>query len=116
PYRAPFLLGPVQGASYQGAEANILLNWTSVGILGANEWYRVQMWPPGRTEDAIEFWTKATSWRPDPYMLPESWDSTTYASWSVTVVERLPSNPSWRVLSPTSHTRRFSWNRQTLSP
>jgi LysM repeat protein len=116
PYRAPFLLGPVQNASYRGSEANILLNWTSVGILGANEWYRVQMRPIGRREDAIEFWTKATSWRPDASMVPESWADAVHLSWSVTVVERLPSNPPWRALSPTSRPRLLSWNRQTLSP
>ena len=116
PYRAPFLLGPVQETSYRRADANILLNWTSVGILDTNEWYRVAMWPRGRSEDVIEFWTKATSWRPDPSALPESWANTTYVSWSVTVVERMPGNPPWRALSPSSRTRRFSWNRQTLSP
>lgn len=115
-FRAPYLLGPLQDAAYQGTQARILLNWTSVGILGPNQWYLVQIWPTGRTSDMLEIWTKATSHRPEQSLLPESWGNTTRLSWRVTVVERLPGDPPWRALSPTSHTRRFSWDRQALSP
>ena len=111
PYRAPFLLCPIQDAAYQGAAAHVLLDWTSVGILDANEWYLVELWPAGTTRDAIDFWTKATSWRPDPALFPDNWADVSHFSWCVTVVERLPSNPPWRAISPTSLTRQFFWNR-----
>ncbi len=113
PFRAPFLLGPRQGARYQSAEARILLNWTSVGILGPNEWYLVRVWPTGRPEDSIEAWTKATSWRPDGTPLPESWSRVLRLSWEVTVVERLQGNPPWRAASPPSATREFTWDLRT---
>ncbi len=116
PFRAPFLLGPRQGASYQSADARILLNWTSVGILGPNEWYLVRVWPTGRPEDGIEAWTKATSWRPDGTPLPESWNRLLRLSWDVTVVERLQGTPPWRVASPASVTRGFTWDLRTPTP
>jgi len=116
PFRAPFLLGPLQSASYQGANARILLNWTSVGILGANQWYLVRVWPANRPDDAIEAWTKATSWRPDGTPLPESWTGRARLSWDVTVVERLQGNPPWRAISPASITRTFTWDLRTPTP
>ena len=116
PFRAPFLLGPLQSASYQGANTRILLNWTSVGILGANQWYLVRVWPANRPDDAIEAWTKATSWRPDGTPLPESWTGRARLSWDVTVVERLQGNPPWRAISPASITRTFTWDLRTPTP
>ena len=116
PFRAPFLLGPLQSASYQGANTRILLNWTSVGILGANQWYLVRVWPANRPDDAIEAWTKATSWRPDGTPLPASWTGRARLSWQVTVVERLQGDPPWRAISPASITRTFTWDLRTPTP
>ncbi|MDH4135143.1 MAG: LysM peptidoglycan-binding domain-containing protein, partial [Anaerolineae bacterium] len=64
PYAAPDLLDPAEGESFRGEEADIVLNWASVGILAEDEWYILRlrlMTEPVYQHPSV--WTKTTSWR-----------------------------------------------------
>jgi LysM repeat protein len=130
PHAAPDLLDPAEGESFRGEEADIVLNWASVGILAEDEWYLLRlrlMTEPVYQHPSV--WTKTTSWR-----VPASLHPTTLSipseieglgtdpsmkakshlfRWDVTVVRhtgtRPDGNPDGIALSPMSATRSFFW-------
>ena len=61
-YRPPVALAPTQNSMLRGDDADVVLNWTSAGILAADEWYEVSLTSPCLNEIST-YWTKATSWR-----------------------------------------------------
>jgi LysM repeat protein len=113
PLPAPILLGPVQGETITDPSA--LLNWSSVAILGVEEWYLVQLWN-GEAPDGIfvaEEWTQTTSWRaPADIWQAEGVESPLFY-WSVIVAHRLKGENdagwSWEALSSESEVRSFTW-------
>ena len=103
PYPAPVLLWPREEEEFQGSEAHILLQWTSVGILQEDEWYEVQLF---RGEKEIGTWrTKAQGWRIPSELYSGPGDSLPFR-WDV-VVKRSP--PEGQPVSPLSVSRRFFW-------
>ena len=112
-YRAPVLLGPVNGETFRGQDTEILLNWASVGILGTDEWYvlriRTEASESNQTEGSSRSeWTKHTCWRVPDWMHPVSKDDPHTFKWDITVVKR-PSQGPPEALSPRSPSQRFSW-------
>ena len=113
-YPAPTLLGVPDKTTLQGKAAT-LLNWTSVGVLAADEYYvvRISTTRDGKTVTE-EGWTKATGWRLPESLLPTD-KATTKAvyTWDVTVrraTERTPDGKqSGPAISPTSPVYEFTW-------
>lgn len=114
PYAAPFLLGPPDGRTFEGRDMAVLLNWTSVGILEADEWYVVRVrvsGPAGVTE--VEEWVKPTSWRlPDALRPPAEGEPQNYL-WDVAVRRQTGTDKDGQAtgtdVSPRSVTRSFIW-------
>ena len=106
PYPAPQLISPADEAVFQDREPQIFLQWTSVAILNADEWYEVRLWSGGEDDVAQRVWTRASSWTaPDsPYPGPKGG----LFYWDVSVVRR--SGQDVLLLSPRSETRRFGWH------
>jgi len=105
PYPAPVLLGPAEGEEFQGSEAHILLQWTSVGILQEGEWYQVRLF---RGEEETGTWrSKAQGWRLPPEMYPGPGDSPLFR-WDV-IVKRADGTPQGEPVSPPSAPRSFFW-------
>ena len=113
-YPAPTLLGVPDKTTLQG-KAPTLLNWTSVGVLAADEYYviRVSTTRDGKpmTEEA---WVKATGWRLPETMLPTEKTTTPMVyTWDVTVrraTDHTPEGkPSGPAISPTSPVYEFTW-------
>lgn len=102
-YEAPTLLYPQDQAVFEGREANIVLQWASVGILKEEEWYAVRIWTRDE-KDAHRAWTKASNWRVPDSLYPGTTGEVFY--WDISVVRR--SGQELR-LSPGSLTRRFGW-------
>jgi murein DD-endopeptidase MepM/ murein hydrolase activator NlpD len=112
PYPAPVLLGPPDGRAFQGRDAAILLNWTSVGILEPDEWYVVRVQGPDEMAE-VEEWIKATSWRlPDELRPPAEGGPHAYL-WDVVVRRQTGTDeegwPTGPDISPRSETRSFLW-------
>jgi len=107
-YRAPTLLWPTNGSSLQGATVLPLLNWTSVGILAEDEWYRLRVWGQGERETPTAFYTKATSYRLTERVYPQGRRSR-QIFWDVTVV-RLAADGTLEIpQSPPSEEHVFTW-------
>jgi LysM repeat protein len=130
PYAAPDLLDPAEGESFRGEEADIVLNWASVGILAEDEWYILRlrlMTEPVYQHPSV--WTKVTSWRVPASLHPSALfilsgieGPTTAPSvkaeshlfrWDVTVVRHTGTRPDGKpdgiAMSPMSATRSFFW-------
>jgi len=105
----PNLLSPTNGSRIEGgAEADVVLSWTSVGLLSQNEWYQLTVWRPTVDEGEIVVWTKATSWRMPATMYPSEGEPRVFW-WQVTVVERSMTAVRPTVLSAGSQVYRFTW-------
>ncbi len=122
PYTAPDLLDPAEGETFRGEEADIVLNWASVGILAEDEWYILRlrlMTEPVYQHPSV--WTKITSWRMPASLYPSALaniDPSVKAEshlfrWDVTVVRHTGTRPDGKpdgiAISPMSATRSFFW-------
>jgi LysM repeat protein len=105
PFEAPALLLPRDGAAFSGEVTPVTLQWTSVGLLGEDEWYEVWVWTLGR-EDQYRLWTRETAWQMPLAWRPDGEDSRLH--WSVAVVRRAGQETT--ALSPRSETRAFEWH------
>jgi len=108
PYPAPILLAPINGSTIEGPNAGALLNWTSVGILGEQQWYMVQIWRSEDDADPVVGYVKATSWRIDAEMYPQAGAPNTFF-WRVTVVAKAGASEALVALSPKSDLYEFFW-------
>lgn len=111
---APLLLGPAEGALYEG-EVPLLLRWASVGVLAEDEWYVVRVWPVA--DDAgssVSAWTKSTSWRVPAEARPPATVSDRRLRWQVVVVRSKGTRSDGRhdaeAVSPMSEVRSIVWN------
>ncbi len=107
-FAAPSLLSPADGSKQLSGE-DVLLNWSSVGLLGDDTWYVVRIWrddPSLPTPPAG--WTRTTAWRiPSSYQPAANAASHTF-HWSVTVM-RVSEGQTPVPVSKTSDTRSFDW-------
>jgi len=103
-YAAPVLIGPADGAEFRGPSTQIDLQWTSVAILGENEWYEVKLWSL-RQGNVYRFWTKTSSWTVPVPLHPV--DAERVFHWNVMVVQR--SDGQSTPLSFAGLPRRFGW-------
>jgi LysM repeat protein len=103
---APQLLTPGDAAVIFGQDS-VLLNWTSVGVLGQDEWYVVTLRAPEKATALASWWTKNTSWRLPADYRPRGSAGLDY-TWQVQVRRGGQDQPGeW--VSPASETRRFTW-------
>jgi len=113
PYGAPILLAPPDGAMFEEDEI-ILLNWASVGILAADEWYVLRLRiVHGEDVQPTEVWTRATAWRVPADLHPPPEAKSHLFSWDVTVMRRTGTYPdgTWQGVpaGPSSPLRTFTW-------
>jgi len=114
PRPAPALLTPPDGASFEGAEATIVLNWASVGILKPEEWYVVRLERLSeRTKQLPLVWTRATSWRVPAELYGAGQARPLRFRWQVLVMRRTGTaeDGTWlgQVISPPGEARTFFW-------
>jgi LysM repeat protein len=133
-YEAPALLAPPDGAAYvlspQGerqypADDAIVLQWTSVGLLGmsppdpANEWYRLRVTNETTGAEPLIFYTRATAWRLSPELRPPS-GGTFRFSWDVQVVREIGQLPDGTLQTTAngrpSRVRAFTWEGPLPTP
>jgi len=105
-FSAPALLTPPDGSTITGND-ELLLSWTSVGVLAENQWYVVTLEIAGGKEPIAPYWTKSTAWRLSPeYRL--AGQAETKFTWQVQVFAGPPDHPGGSV-SPSSALRHFTW-------
>ncbi len=114
PYPAPALLGPVEGTTFEGSDATILLNWASVGILEPDEWYVVRLRRSGSVAlQPPSVWTKTTAWRVTGDLYIEGRAVPQQFRWQVTIMQQTgileDGTRVGKEMSPPSEMRTFSW-------
>ncbi len=113
PYAAPHLLYPLHNAEFQGAAQVVTLQWTSAGILEADEWYALSLRylgsRAGGQPSAITIYTRITSWRVPNQWYPDQQASERRFDWTVQVVRRPDLGASSTAISPQGDVRRFRW-------
>lgn len=108
PYNAPSLLYPGNGHTVTDGDTPVILSWSSVGILGEDEWYLLRLWTPQEGLAAREIWVKTTSWRVPVELYPEGRRSSRFR-WDVVVVGRGVGGEDVQPLSPYSKVYCFVW-------
>ncbi len=102
----PVPLSPGNG-SIVASEGELLLSWTSVGILEPDQYYVVTLKAGDDDAPTAVYWTKSTTWR-----LPSEYRGTTRAgvdfTWRVQVRHGSPEAPG-QTASPPSEQFRFTW-------
>lgn len=108
PYPAPALLWPPDGTVYRGEDATVLVQWTAVGYLRADEWYVVRVRRGG--EVVGEGWTKANAWRLPAELRPPADAADHRLAWEVLITrqEGLDTGKG-TVLVPAGETRWLEW-------
>jgi LysM repeat protein len=117
-YPGPILLAPPDGSEFreEDAEAPILLNWLSLGLLGEDEWYSVVVRyvndEEGEEQNVVEL-TKATSFRVPLELRPLPEAQSHLFEWQVSVVRVVESeqedNPDIVAIGRESENRTFHW-------
>jgi LysM repeat protein/predicted nucleic acid-binding Zn ribbon protein len=115
PYPAPALLSPPDSTSFTGADATIMVNWASVGILAEEEWYVLRIEPvSARIAQPYRIWTKATSGRVPAELRTEGVAGGQLFRWQVTIMLETGTNDDGtrvgQQLSPPGEIRTFTWN------
>ena len=108
PYRAPVLLVPTNGSLIWGEDTPVVLAWTSVGVLSANEWYLLTIETPEGPANPVQVWTRATSYRVPDELYP-GLRHTPRLAWRVTVVQRPTESDASTPLSLPSPLYSFTW-------
>jgi len=107
-FPAPNLLTPADGEVFRGAD-DILLNWSSVGLLGDDTWYVVKIWSEDPTQPTpATGWTRTTAWRIPGSSRPAANAASHKMFWTVTVM-RAREGQEPVAVSPASATRSFEW-------
>ncbi len=103
---APALLSPADRGVVSGNEA-VLLTWTSVGTLKADEWYVVTIRTSKSVTPITTWWTKNTTWRLAAEYRGSTGDGMDII-WRVQV-QRGSADAPGGPTSPASAERRFTW-------
>jgi len=107
-FAAPNLLNPADGTVFRSGD-DILLNWSSVGLLADDTWYVVKVWTDDPAQPTPSLgWTRTTAWRIPGSSRPAADAATHKYYWSVTVM-RASEGQDPVAVSPASETRTFEW-------
>ena len=118
PYAAPALLSPSDGAALEGTASPIVLQWTSISVLGEDEWYEATLFFSSGVV-AHKFHTRATVWRVPFDLLMEADGEMSEFRWQVMVVREVQGKDggvTYEEAGYTSEVRTFVWVKPTPTP
>ena len=119
PYPAPPLLGPPNGALFEGSDEPILLQWASVSVLRDDEWYELALSQPSGGVVSDTVYTRATAWRVPFDLLLTANASVREFYWQVQVVREAGESegePVYEEAGASSNVRIFTWLEPTPTP
>ena len=115
-YTSPAPLYPPQDATFNGADALLILQWASVGILEDNEFYHVELTVPApEGEMSTDVYIRATAWRVPMELFPPPEVKNRTCIWRVSVVRQTATEPepSYKVIGPAAGSQAFIWDVKT---
>jgi LysM repeat protein len=119
PYAAPSLLSPPDGAVIVGSNTPILLQWASVSVLDNDEWYKLALSQPAGGTISTTVYTRVTSWRVSPDLLPADEGDAWEFQWQVQVVREVRGQTEesmYEEAGALSAVRSFTWRVPTPTP
>ncbi len=111
-YPPPVLLYPAEGTIFNGADALIVLQWVSVGILEEREFYEVEIIiPTVEGKKTIQVYTRSTAWRISPDLFPSPEIADRECAWRVSVVRQITesADSGYKIISRLDKRRTFTW-------
>ena len=118
PYAAPALLSPPDGTTLEGTASPVVLQWTSVSVLGEDEWYEAKLFFPSGVV-AGRFYTRATIWRVPFDLMMEADGGMPEFRWQVMVVREVQGKDgelTYEEAGLASEVRTFVWIKPTPTP
>ncbi len=112
-YTSPEPLYPPQDTVLSGADALVILQWASVGILEDNEFYHVELTVPTLDGDmTTDVYIRATAWRVPVELFPPPEVDNRACVWRVSVVRQTAAEPepSYKVIGPEKGNQTFIWD------
>lgn len=113
-YRAPAPLSPPNEQYFWSDTEPVLLNWTSVGILGTDDWYVVALKYTCGGQETVQFaWTRSSGWRVPPGVCQVETTRHQLFRWRVQIFHSQNVNidpKGLRPASPPSAERTFFWH------
>ncbi len=112
-YAAPEMLYPPDNATFTGPDANIILQWASIGILTEKEFYKLEfIVPTAEGKTTINVYQRSTAWRVPKDLFPPADSEDRVCTWRVSVVRQVTSgsDPTYKVIGLTGRRRTFIWN------
>lgn len=111
-YEPPVMLYPAEGMVFRGAEAVVVLQWASAGILGDREYYQLEFLVPTQEgRDTHTLYLRSTAWRvpEDLFPGPQVTERTCY--WRVNVARLVTESgdPNYKIISRMDKRRSFQW-------
>ncbi len=119
PYPAPPLLGPPDGAVFEGTDEPILLQWASVSVLSDDEWYALALSQPSGGVVSDILYTHVTAWRVPFDLLLTANSSVREFHWQVQVVREagmVEGDLVYEGAGAPSDVRTFTWLEPTPTP
>lgn len=113
-YPPPTLLYPPDGATFTGPETAIVLQWTAVGILPEDTYYRATITLPGSDPVEESTLTRATAWRVPEQLLPTATTEIHRFTWKVEIVRRSGSgtDEGYTTLGRSNASRSLYWQAE----
>ncbi|MBN2391873.1 MAG: LysM peptidoglycan-binding domain-containing protein, partial [Anaerolineae bacterium] len=115
-YAAPEMLYPADNAEFTEPDANIILQWASIGILTEKEFYKLEfIVPTADGKSTINIYQRSTAWRVPSNLFPSADNEDRVCAWRVSVVRQVTSgsDPTYKVIGLTGRRRTFTWNIAT---
>ncbi len=119
PYPAPNLLLPADGAVFTLGDNQVTLQWSSVGLINANEAYRITVidLTEGTGRKLVDYVSDTK------FIIPVSFRATEELPhiyrWTISTVRQIDvdqnGNPIWEIAGSESETRVFSWAGQAAA-
>ncbi len=113
-YWAPAPLSPPNEQHFWSDTQPVLLNWTSVGILGADDWYVVSLKYACSGQETVQYaWTRSSGWRVPTGICKTETPSHQLFRWRVQVYHSQSVNidpAGLKPASPPSAERSFFWH------
>jgi len=111
-YAAPVMLYPADGMVIRGADAVVVLQWASVGILTDREYYQLEFIVPTKDgRDTIVEYTHSTAWRVPAELFPDSQVTERTCYWRVNIARLVTESgtPAYKIISRMDKRRSFQW-------
>jgi LysM repeat protein len=118
PYSAPNLLLPPDGGVFSLSDNQVTLQWSSVGLINANEAYKVTVidLTEGTGRKLVDYVTDTKFIVPGSFRANE--DSPHIYRWTISTVRQVDvdqnGNPIWETAGSESETRVFTWTGEAV--